>query len=133
MIGVVDNAGRAILRIQLKHPTSATITDLETWIDTGFTGELVIPMQQIAALGLPLGPAVKAVLADGSQIKVDTYFCLVEWFGKWKNVEVVANQGRFPLLGVGLLLGHDLHIDYQAKTILLNWCPRCPRFMIPSG
>jgi clan AA aspartic protease len=119
MTGSVDSLGRALLRVQLQHPQSAGAVEMEAWIDTGFTGELVIPQQQIAALGLPLGPVVKAILADGSQIDLDTYHCLVDWFGAWRGVEVGANQGQFPLLGIGLLLGRELQINYQTKVVNL--------------
>jgi len=80
----------------------------------------VLPQSSVTSLGLPLGPAIKAGLADGSEVKLDTYLCQLDWFGKWRQIEVVANQGRFPLLGVGLLLDHDLHIDYRAKTIIVS-------------
>ena len=119
MTGSVDSLGRALLRVRLQHPQSASVVEMDAWIDTGFTGELVIPQQQIATLGLPLGPVVKAILADGSQIDLDTYHCLVDWFGAWRGIEVVANQGQFPLLGIGLLLGRELQINYQTKVVNL--------------
>ena len=117
MTGIVDTFGRALVRLRLKHPNGAMEAELDGWIDTGFTGELVLPQRSVKSLGLPLGPAVKAGLADGSEVQLDTYTCLLEWFGEWRRIEVVANQGQFPLLGVGLLLDHALHIDYRAKTI----------------
>jgi clan AA aspartic protease len=120
MTGSVDDSGRALVRIRLKNPSDATETELDAWIDTGFTGELVLPQQNVVSLGLPLGPAVMARLATGSDIQLDTYTCLLEWFDEWKRIEVVANQGQYPLLGVGLLLDHDLHIDYRAKTIAIG-------------
>ncbi len=120
MTGSVDGSGRALIRIRLKNPTDATETELDVWIDTGFTGELVLPQQNVASLGLPLGPSVMARLADGSDIHLDTYTCLLEWFDEWKRIEVVANQGQYPLLGVGLLLDRELHIDYRAKTITVG-------------
>jgi predicted aspartyl protease len=43
MTGRVDDAGRALIRIQIKNPTNATVTELDAWVDTGFTGELVLP------------------------------------------------------------------------------------------
>ncbi len=119
MTGTVDSSGRALLRVRLQHPQSAAVVEMDVWIDTGFTGDLVIPQQQIAALGLPLGPAVKAILADGSQIDLDTYHCLVDWFGAWQGIEAVANQGQFPLLGIGLLLGRELQVNYQTKVVNL--------------
>ena len=41
MNGSVDDSGRALVRIRLKHPTDSTEAELDAWIDTGFTGELV--------------------------------------------------------------------------------------------
>lgn len=120
MNGSVDGSGRALVRIRLKNPADATEAELDAWIDTGFTGELVLPQQNVTSLGLPLGPSVMARLANGSDIQLDTYTCLLEWFDEWKRIEVVANQGQYPLLGVGLLLDHDLHIDYRAKTITVG-------------
>lgn len=43
MTGVVDQAGRALLRIRLRRPVAGTESELNAWIDTGFTGELVLP------------------------------------------------------------------------------------------
>jgi predicted aspartyl protease len=68
MTGEVDGSGRALLRVRLRHPTSNIETELDAWVDTGFTGELVVPQPQITALGLPLGPAIRARLADGSEV-----------------------------------------------------------------
>ena len=117
MTGLVDNSGRALLRIRLQHPDSAIEFELDAWIDTGFTGELVIPLQQAVQFNLPLGSAIRAGLADGSEVELNTYTCLLDWFGAWKQIEIIANEGQFPLLGVGLLLGHALHIDYPDKTL----------------
>jgi clan AA aspartic protease len=115
--GIVDESGRALLRLRVKHPTEASETELDVWVDTGFTGELVVPRRHIAFLNLPLGPAVKAALADGSEIRLDTYTCMIEWFGTWKRIEIVASGGQFPLLGVGLLLDRELRVDYRARTL----------------
>jgi len=120
MTGNVDGSGRALVRIRLKNPTAATEVELDAWIDTGFTGELVLPQQSVVSLGLPLDPSVMARLATGTDIQLDTYTCLLEWFNEWRRIEVVANQGQYPLLGVGLLLDHDLHIDYRAKAITVG-------------
>lgn len=117
MTGTVDNAGRALLQIHLKSSADGMEAELEAWIDTGFTGELVLPRDRVASLGLPLGAAVKAVLADGSKVQLDAYTCLLNWFGEWKRIEVVVNQGQFPLLGVGLLMDRELRIDYRTKTV----------------
>ena len=66
MNGHVDSAGRALVRLRLTSAATATTMEIEAWIDTGFTGELVLPQDQIAALGLPHSAVVTAELGDGS-------------------------------------------------------------------
>jgi clan AA aspartic protease len=117
MTGTVDGSGRALVSIRVRNPVDNTEAALDAWIDTGFTGELVVPRGIAGSLGLPFGPVVMARLADGSDIQLDTYTCLLEWFGEWKRIEVVANQGQHSLLGVGLLLDHDLRINYRAHVV----------------
>ena len=117
MTGIVDSSGRALLPLRLQNPNTATQVELHAWVDTGFTGELVLPQQQVDSLGLPLGPAVRAGLADGSEVELDTFTCILDWFGESRSIEVLANQGQFPLLGVGLLLDRELHVDYRGKTL----------------
>jgi clan AA aspartic protease len=119
MVGSVDGFGRAILRVRVKNPNSGELSELDAWIDTGFTGELVLSQQQVNALGLALGKAITAGLADGSEVQLDAFTCDVEWFGEWKRIQVIANQGQFPLLGVGLLLDRELHINYRNKALSL--------------
>lgn len=80
MTGSVDDSGRALIRIRLKNLTNAIETELDAWVDTGFTGELVLPQSHVTSLGLPLGPAIMASLADGSDVQLDTYTCHLEWF-----------------------------------------------------
>jgi clan AA aspartic protease len=84
---------------------------------TGFNGDLVLPQQRIDELSLPQSGTVSAILADGAEHVMNAYSCQIVWFGKRRRVEVVANDGKYPLLGVGLLRGHDLHISYRSGEI----------------
>ncbi len=120
MRGVVDNGGRSLLAVQLRSTSDADSVEVEVWIDTGFTGDLVLPQAAIDALGLIQSGSVDAVLADGSQTELRTYSCLIEWFGNERNLEVIANDGDYPLLGVGLLLGLELRIDYRNLKLQLE-------------
>src|SRR2546428_13919475 len=74
----------------------STTMEIEAWIDTGFTGELVLPQDQIAALGLPHSAVVTAELGDGSATVLEVYSCLIEWFGRVQQIEVIANTGTSP-------------------------------------
>lgn len=79
MNGRVDSAGRALVRISVKPSATATAVEIEAWVDTGFTGELVLPQERIVALSLPLSAVVRVELGDGSETVLNTYTCLIEW------------------------------------------------------
>jgi clan AA aspartic protease len=115
----VDRSGRALLPVEVRNPSTGQPAQWDAWIDTGFTGELVEPRSILVALGLQPTSSATGILADGSQVVLDRYSCLIEWFGQLRPIEVIANDGASPLLGVGLLLGHTLTIDYPAGTLNL--------------
>ncbi len=120
MKGVVDRGGRSLLTIAIASSDPSARAEIDVWIDTGFTGDLVMPQTAIDELGLTKSGSIDAVLADGSQTELSTYSCVVEWFGKERNIEVIANDGEYPLLGVGLLLGLELRIDYRNLKLTLE-------------
>jgi clan AA aspartic protease len=118
--GEVDAAGRALIRIRVRSSAEALWTDVEAWIDTAFDGEFVMPRTIIEQLGLIQSAAVSATLADGTSAVLESYHCGVDWFGADCQVEVIANNGRFPLLGIGLLRDRRLNIDFPARSVSID-------------
>jgi hypothetical protein len=58
MKGIVDDSGRAILPVEIlctKHPTGVQV---DVWIDTGFTGDLVLPESLVEDLELEVTGAI---------------------------------------------------------------------------
>ena len=49
-----------------------------------------------------------------------TFSAWIDWFGEGREIEVVAGEDRTALLGVGLLLGHCLTVDYVALRLTLE-------------
>lgn len=119
MIGRVDNSGRALLPIDVQADSASAVSSIEAWVDTGFTGDLVLPQSAVEQLQLPKSGSVDAILADGSTIELSTYTCIIAWFGKDRRLEVVANDGEHALLGIGLLLAKELRIDYRNLRLSL--------------
>ena len=78
MNGKVDDVGRALIALNVRHSEDASFAAVTAWIDTAFTGELVVPRKTIASLGLSRSVAVLAGLADGTEVVLDCYTCLVE-------------------------------------------------------
>lgn len=120
MIGRVDNAWRSLLEVELRRTLDGASSTIVVWIDTGFTGELVLPQSTIDDMALTQSGTVSATLADGSRTVLSTYECFILWFDAWKRLEVVANRGTNPLLGVGLLLDRALMIDFRSRTVTLE-------------
>lgn len=120
MIGFIDESGRALLSVEIRSDSTSRAVAIEVWVDTGFKGDLVLPRKDIDSLALHRSGSVDAVLADGSQIELSTYTCLVSWFGEERRLEVVANDGDHPSLGVGLLFGLELRVNYHTLELKLN-------------
>lgn len=76
-----------------------------------------MPQSQVAALGITKHSTVQAILADGSRLNLEVYICRISWLSQELDIEAIANQGQLPLIGVGLLDGHYLAVDYQNKTV----------------
>jgi clan AA aspartic protease len=120
MNGFVDSGGRALIDVELASFNNASEITVRAWIDTGFTGELVLPQVMIDNLQLQPSGTTSAVLADGSRIAMRTYSCRIKWFGEVQQLQVVANNGRFPLLGIGLMLNRDLAISYRTSLVSVD-------------
>ena len=119
MIGYVDDSGRAILPIEIIGGQGKANLAIDVWVDTGFTGDLVVPQSLIDQLEFPISGSVDGILADGSETVLKTYHCQIKWFGRDRDLEVIANNGEFPLLGVGLLLAKELRVDYTNLSVSL--------------
>jgi clan AA aspartic protease len=120
MNGVVDLQGRAMLTVQIRAESAGAASPVEAWIDTGFTGELVMPRSQIDRMGLKPGLMVRAVLADGRNSRLKSFVAWIDWFGESLEIEIVAGEGHVTLLGVGLMLGRRLVVDYGTLDLTLE-------------
>lgn len=117
MNGVVDELGRAVITVNIAEEEFASPSPVDVWIDTGFTGDLLLPQHVIDQKAFGPVSSVEAILADGSQVLVPRYSCWIDWFGERRQLEVIATDVAFPLLGVGLLVGHELTISYSTMTV----------------
>lgn len=120
MMGSIDERGRALLDVQISRKLNAECMAVTTWIDTAFDGHLVLPLQMIKDLELECLAQTEAILADGSKVTLDVFFCYVDWFGERRPIQIIANDGRYPLLGTELLENRILHIDYRMRTLTLD-------------
>jgi len=120
VIGTVDERSRALIDVPVRRTPESEEVSVTAWIDTAFDGHLVFPMRLIEKLELESLVETEAVLADGTRVTLETFVCYVDWFGNRIPLQVIANDGKLPLLGTGLLEERVLHIDYLERQLTLD-------------
>ena len=108
--GWVNAYREAVVRLSL-NGLRGREQSVEAVIDTGFNGYLTLPPDLIKELGLPFRRNGRAVLGDGSVITFDIYEAVILWDGRPRRVSVDAADTD-PLLGTGLLSGHELSVQF---------------------
>lgn len=109
MTGIVTAGLQAKLDLEILG-SSGGWHAVEAVIDTGFDGELILPVSLIAALGLSSGGTYYANLADGRRTLVNYYEATIMWHGRRRTIEVLESGG-IPILGMELLQGSRLILD----------------------
>ena len=107
--GHVSNL-QAVVSVVIQLPIQPHLA-LDFVVDTGFTGYLMLPLPAVSVLNLPFLEDVRANLADDQEVLLPVFGATIEWYGKVRNVRVLAG-GRRPLLGTALLAGHKMAVDF---------------------
>ena len=79
-------------------------------LDTGFSGDLTLPMATIESLEFEWLCREVGVMADGREELFDVFAGRILWDGNPCEVEISAAE-TMPLVGMNLLLGHSLKIE----------------------
>lgn len=109
ILGIVNSYHEATLALAVRDAAGQE-KQINTILDTGFSGSLTLPPDVIHALGLPFRSRGSAVLADGSEAQFDIFAATVKWDGVPRNILVEAAETD-PLIGMGLLYGFNINIQ----------------------
>ena len=107
--GQVTPDREAAVRLTIRGPYGDEV-EVETIVDTGFTGSLTLAPQLVTALRLPYQNSTPAMLADGSVVMCDVHEATVLWEGRERLVPVHESPGG-ALLGMSLLYGSRMTLD----------------------
>ena len=91
MKGFVDDRNRALMPIRVACGLNSEVAEVLVWIDTAFDGHLVFSKELIRSLKLDSLVETEAILADGSKVALESYYCVVDWFGEKVPVQVIEN------------------------------------------
>lgn len=107
--GVVNLRREATLPLVVGN-SSGQREVIDTVIDTGFSGFLSLPAENILRLGLSWRTSNTGTLGDGSETLFDFYAGTVIWDGQYRDIDIAASETE-PLLGMAMLYGYRLQID----------------------
>lgn len=115
MNGYFDEYGHP--RIEISVIGIRATCSIEAVIDTGFDGDLCLPIQIAIQLGMELRDILYIELADGT-IKDELVFAgAINWEGETKEVRVILTSSEDALIGIGLLAEKRLEIDFGKRSI----------------
>ena len=107
-----------IIRVTIRFP-DGSYREVEFFLDSGFSGSMALPLQDVATLLLPQALGTRANLADGSEILLPTYEAAILWHGAQRSLIVLATGYRH-LIGTALLYGSALYAEFvdNGKVVL---------------
>ena len=79
-------------------------------LDTGFTGQVLLPERYVNRLGLAVDRSTQGHLANGEFIAIPSGDAVVIWRGTPRNIQFVQT-GTEPLIGIEFLWNHRITID----------------------
>jgi len=118
MTGYVDKYLQPKIKIQVNGLLKSL--QLDAIIDTGFNGDLCLPIGVAIQVGLILCGNQDFELADGS-IRQDLIFlgqAVLE--NKERTVEISVTNSEDALIGCNLLKGYKLEIGFQSQTLAIS-------------
>ena len=108
ILGLVNSDREAIIQIVVLNDRKQTAS-IKGVVDTGYTGDLMLPLAIVEQLGLAIKGIQRGVLGDGSSRAFEVYSGLVIWDGNIRKVEINAAETGV-LIGMGLLENHKLEV-----------------------
>lgn len=118
LLGRIDERNQ--LWISLTVGGSTQKRTIEVLVDTGFSGELALPLQIAIPLGLQLTAAGEYQYANGSRSIEMVFTGSLDWGSKNRLVAVNVLNSDVPLLGGGLLHGYILLVDFEKKKLVIK-------------
>lgn len=107
-------------RLNVKVEGLRGVIELDAIVDTGFNGDLCIPMTVAVQLGLILEYVHEVQLADGSRKRVPVYSCNAELNGLKQRAEVILTDGTDALIGANMLKTLTVTINYIARKVTVT-------------
>ena len=108
-------------RVEIEVKGSRAIVSVTALLDTGFDGELSLPIGVAMQLGLELRDIITVELADGTLSDELVFAGYLIDEGQEREVSILLTHSQDALLGTGLLRGRRVVLDFgtgEAEIVL---------------
>lgn len=117
--GSIDDKNQLWVPIEVAGDTDHK--EISALLDTGFTGELVLPLHIAVPLGLKLVGISSCTLGNGLETKQMLFSASIKWGTQKRSVTaIVVADTEEVLMGVSLLHGYALLVDFQQKQFVIK-------------
>ncbi|HEY5123039.1 MAG TPA: hypothetical protein VIK14_04820 [Ignavibacteria bacterium] len=116
--GSIDDQNQLWTRMTIVGTKS--FDEIDCIIDTGFNGELVLPINIAVPLGLELSAYTEYTLGDGSKVPTYLFSGKIHWGTVKKDVTICVFRSGDPLLGGGLLNNYVLIANFKSKILSIS-------------
>ena len=106
---------QAVVEVILKGSRIDIVT--KAIIDTGFDGDICLPIHLAIQLGLELKSVQVVELTDGNRKNELVFTGFITLNGEEKEIEILLTNSKDTLLGTGLLYDKVLKIDFSKGTV----------------
>ena len=117
IFGQIADGRRPTISASVHSSIKAAGEAFDLWIDTGFDGHLLLPNSDIQRLGLDELGLGNVILADGLTVELVSYYGMVQWFGEWLALQVIASDNGSRLLGTALLADCEVTLNFSTGTV----------------
>jgi clan AA aspartic protease len=93
-------------------------------LDTGFEGQVCLPVRFAVTLGLTLVVRQMIELADGTQKWELVFAGAIRFLGRTRKARTYLTDSEDALVGTGLLSDCRLSIDFTTGKVMLSRKPR---------
>jgi clan AA aspartic protease len=122
MTGIVNARLEATIPLTIFGPSGQQLM-VAAVIDTGYNGDLCLPLSMVTLLALPPLAPKPVKLGDDSWKTLPFYRAEIDWSGGRPPIRVLCVEGD-PLVGTRLLRGHRMEADFvDGGPVLLRPLP----------
>ncbi|MFQ6116097.1 MAG: hypothetical protein ACE5NG_18710 [bacterium] len=116
--GFIDEHGHPLVEVEVGG--SQTSVKVSALVDSGFDGELCLPIEVAIPLGLKLVAVQTIEFADGSTKKELVFDGRLSWEGEFRRAQVYLTAAKQALIGTGLLIERLVTLDFRLGVVRIE-------------